>query len=212
MKKTLFIPTLLLLVSSVFAPAQAQTPVAGKDYTEIRNGSPLKPAEGKVVVEEFFNYICPGCYSLEPVFESWTKQLPSYVKVEHIPAAFRADFVQYAHAYYAAQIFNIVDKTHKAVYDAVHRTHEIPAEGDKPDEERIAAFYSKFGVEKQEFLTTMRSYRVEIMIRRAMDHLKRSKIASTPAIVINGRYLVRGASYPDMLRTATFLIEMEHWK
>ena len=211
MKKIIFMPVLLLLVGSTFI-AQAQTPVAGKDYIEIRNGQPLTPAEGKVVVEEFFNYICPGCNGLEPALEAWAGKLPPYAKFERIPAAFRQDFVQYARAYYAAQIFNLVEKTHKAVYEAIHRTHELPAEGDKPDEERIAEFYSKYGVDKQEFLTTMQSYRVEIMIRRAMDHLKRSKIPSTPALVINGRYLVRGSTYADTLRIASFLIEMEHWK
>lgn len=212
MKKSIFIPLLLLLVSSSFTLAQAQTPEAGKDYIEIRNGSPLKPVEDKVVVEEFFNYICPACDAMEPELEAWAGQFPSYVKLDRIPAAFRSDFMQYARAYYAAEIFNIVDKTHKAVYEAIHRTHKLPAEGDKPDEERIAEFYSKFGVDKDKFLTTMRSYRVEIMIRRAMAHLKRCKIPSTPSIVVNGRYLVRGKSFKDMLRIASFLIEMEHWK
>ena len=210
MKMSIFIPALLLVISSVFVTAQAQTPEAGKDYIEIRNGQPLKPADGKVVVEEFFNYVCPACNALEPTFEAWAKALPPYVKVVHIPAAFRPDFVQYARAYYAAQILGIADKTHEAVYDAIHRTHELPAEGDKPDEERIAEFYSKYGVDKKKFLSTMKSYRVEIMIRRAMDHLKRCKITSTPSIVINGRYLVKGRSYTDRLRIASYLINMEH--
>ena len=215
MKKNYLVSALLCLLASAFIPAlqaQAQVPEAGKDYVEIRNGTPLESADGKIVVEEFFNYICPGCYEFEPKFEAWTGKLPDYVKVVRIPAAFRPDFVQYARAYYAAQIFNLVDKTHEAVYAAVHRTHKLPAEGDKPDEERIAEFYSKYGVDKQKFLTTMRSYRVEIMIRRATDHLKRCKIPSTPSIVVNGRYLVRGRSTDDVLRTATFLIEKEHWK
>ena len=214
MKKSIFITALLLLVGSAFVmpQAQAQTPVAGKDYVEIRNGRPLAPAEGKIVVEEFFNYICPGCYAFEPKLEAWTRQLPDYVKLVHIPAAFRKDFEQYARAYYAAQVLGIADKTHEAVYGAVHSTHELPAEGDKPNEEQIAEYYSKFGVDKEKFLTTMRSYRVEIMIRRATDHLKRCKIPSTPSIVVNGRYLVKGRSPDDVLRIATYLIDMEHMK
>lgn len=210
MKKSIFITALLFLFSGAFVLAQAQTPEAGKDYIEIRNGHPLKPAEGKIVVEEFFNYVCPACYRFEPTFEAWAKALPSYVKVVHIPAAFRPDFVAYARAYYAARILGIADKTHQAVYDAIHSTHKLPGEGDKPDEERIAEFYSKYGVDKQKFLTTLRSYRVEIMVRRATDHLKRCKIRSTPSIVINGRYLVLGKSYADILRTASYLIDMEH--
>ena len=88
----------------VSAQAQAPAPVAGRDYIEILNGRPLEPAaDGVIVVEEFFNYICPACNSFEPTFVSWTSKLPSYVKVVHVPATFRADFIQYAKAYYAAE-------------------------------------------------------------------------------------------------------------
>jgi len=206
--KSFFASVLLFLV----LPAQAQppVPVAGKDYLEIPNGRPLDPVDGAVVVEEFFNYICPACYSFEPFFAAWTKQLPSYAKLQHVPASFSPAFVQYAHAYYAAQALGVADKTHDAVFDAIHRTHTLPAEGDKPDEERIAKFYAGFGVSAQDFLAAMRSFGVDAKVRRANEYMQRSKVPSTPTIVINGRYLVRGATYQDMLRIATYLIEKVH--
>jgi thiol:disulfide interchange protein DsbA len=210
--KSFVVPALLLLVGSAFVPAQAQSPVpeAGKDYVEIPNGRPLEPTDGMVVVEEFFNYICPACNSFEPLFVAWTEQLPTYVKLEHVPAAFRADFIQYARAYYAAQTFGLVEETHQAVYDAIHRARVLPAEGDRPDEERIAEFYADFGVDAQEFLAAMQSFGIDAEIRRATAHMQHSKVPSTPSIVVNGRYLVRGASFSDMLRIATYLIEKEH--
>lgn len=210
--KRFIAPVLLLLASSAFIPVQAEpsVPEAGKDYIEIQDGRPLEPADGKVVVEEFFNYICPACNRFEPIFVAWTEKLPAFVKVEHIPAAFRDDFVQYAHAYYAAQVFGLADKTHQAAYDAVHIKHTLPAEGDKPDEEKIAAFYARYGVDKEKFLAAMQSFGVDTKVRLATEHLKRCKIPSTPSIVINGRYLVRGATYPDLLRTATYLIQKEY--
>jgi thiol:disulfide interchange protein DsbA len=209
--KSIIIPALLLLVSSALNPVQAQSdvPVSGKDYIEIPNGTPLDPVDDMVVVEEFFNYICPACNSFEPQFVVWAAQLPSYVKVVHVPAAFRADFVPYARAYYAAQSFGLVDETHSAVYDAIHRAHVLPAEGDKPDEERIAAFYGGFGVDAQEFLVAMRSFSVDFNIRRGTDHMQRSRVSGTPSIVVNGRYLVRGGSFADMLQIAGYLIEKE---
>jgi len=210
--KSVVIPALLLLLANPFGAAQAQspTPVAGEDYIEIPNGAPLDPADGVVVVEEFFNYICPACNGFEPLFVAWSAKLPPYAKLVHVPATFRADFVPYAKAYYAAESFGLVDKTHRAVYEAIHVTRKLPAEGVKPDEERIAAFYADFGVDKAEFLSAMQSFGVGVKIRRATDHMQRSKIPSTPSIVINGRYLVRGDTYADMLRIATFLIEKEH--
>jgi protein dithiol oxidoreductase (disulfide-forming) len=201
---------LVLGVAASSAAARAQAPVAGKDYVEIPNGQPLEPAAGMVVVEEFFNYICPGCNAFEPVFAPWTQQLPSYVKLVHVPASFRPDFVQYARAYYAAEALGVVEKTHQAVYNAIHISHVIPAEGDRPDEAKIAEFYSGFGVKASDFLAAMQSFGVNAKVRRADELMKRSRIPSTPSVVINGRYLVRGATNGDSLRIATYLIEQEH--
>jgi thiol:disulfide interchange protein DsbA len=201
--------TALVLLAGGFAPAQAQTPVAGEDYIEISNGRPLDPADGVVVVEEFFNYICPACNAFEPVFVAWAAKLPSDVKLVHVPASFRADFVQYARAYYAAQSLNVAEKSHAAVYQAIHRARTLPAEGQRPDEEKIAAFYADYGVDEQQFLSVMKSFAVDLKVRRAAEHMQRSRIPSTPSVVINGRYLVQGDTYQDMLRIADYLIEKE---
>jgi thiol:disulfide interchange protein DsbA len=209
--RTVAIAAMLVVFAgaSSLALAQAPTPVAGRDYIEISNGRPLDPADGVVVVEEYFNYICPGCNAFEPVFAPWAARLPSGVKLVHVPARFRADFVQYARAYYAAQSLNVAEKAHAAVYEAIHRTRTLPAEGQRPDEEKIAAFYADYGVDAQQFLAAMRSFAVDLKVRRAADHMQRIRIPSTPSVVINGRYLVQGQTYGDTLRIADYLIEKE---
>lgn len=210
--RRLVVGGLALVLAGAFGGAQAQSsaPVAGKDYVVIPNGTPLEPEQGKVVVEEFFNYVCPACNVFEPQFVAWQGQLPSYVKVVLVPATFRQDFLPYAYAFYAAKSLGLVDKTHAAVFAAIHRTHTLPAEGDAPDEKKIADFYAQYGVTADEFLKTMHSFGVEVAVRRATDHLKRMRVMSTPSIVIDGRYLVRGQTYADMLRIANYLIEQEH--
>jgi protein dithiol oxidoreductase (disulfide-forming) len=209
--KRILIPALLIFLTQPFASAQAQAPVAGKDYVEIPNGKPLDPADdNKVAVEEFFSYICPACNGFEPILTAWAAKLPPYAKIVHIPATFRSDFMPYAKAYYAAEALGMEDKTHSAVYQAVHTTHKLPAEGDKVDEDRIAAFYADYGVTKDEFLSAMNSFGVQVKIRRATEHMKQCRVSSTPTIVINGRYLVQGNSYSEMLKTASYLIEKEH--
>lgn len=201
----------LVSFAGVLGTAQAQgpLPVAGTDYIEITNGRPLDPADGVIVVEEFFNYICPACNAFEPLFVSWTSKLPDDVKLVHVPATFRADFVQYAKAYYAAQSLNVVEKSHAAVYEAIHRTRSLPAEGQRPNEERIAEFYASYGVSEEQFLAAMRSFAVDLKVKRATEYMTRIRIPSTPSIVVNGRYLVRGQTYADMLRIADFLIAKE---
>lgn len=207
---------LLILVASALGvmQAQAQEPVAGRDYIEIPNGRPLEPADGKVVVEEFFNYICPGCNAFEPVLVQWIAKLPEHAKFVHVPATFRPDFVPYARGFYAAQAHGLVEKTHAEVYKAIHQTRALPSEADRMDpkrmEERIAAFYAGYGVAEDVFLSTMRGFSVELKLKQATDHLQRSKVPSTPSLVVNGRYLVRGNTYADTLRIASYLIEKEH--
>lgn len=212
--KNAFLTALLVVLAGTANPAGAQTsePVAGRDYVEIPNGTPMDPADGQVVVEEFFNYICPACFGFEPLLLAWTAKLPPYAKLVHIPASFRADFVPYARAYYAAEAFGLTDKTHAAMYDAIHVSNKLPAEGDKPSEDRIAAFYAGFGVDKDEFLNAMKSFGVELKVRRATEHLQRSKVMGTPSIVVNGRYLVRGNTRQEMLAITSYLIEKEHAK
>jgi len=205
--KRFVLAALILLASDAFAAVPE--PMPGKDYLVINGGRPLDPVSGAVVVEECFNYICPSCNSFEPTFTAWARKLPPYVKVHRVPASFRADFAVYARAYYAAEVFGLVDKTHQAVYDAIHKSHLIPAEGDRPDEARVAAFYGKYGVDSQQFLAAMQSFSVDVKARRAYDYMIRSKIPETPSIIVNGRYLVQAATYDDLCRIATYLIEKE---
>ncbi|HKI74096.1 MAG TPA: thiol:disulfide interchange protein DsbA/DsbL, partial [Pseudomonadales bacterium] len=212
--KTLLLAILLAATAitspASFAESSGRTLVPGIDYTEIENGKPLDPADGKVVVEEFFNYICPACDHFEPLFASWAARLPPWVKVAHVPAAFSAGFHEYAKAYYAADALGLVDKTHEAVYNAIHNTHKLPGEGQKVDDKAIAAFYANYGVSADKFLSTMNSFSVDSQVRRATDHLKACKVMSTPSLVIDGRYLVKGRNYNDMLWIARALIEKEH--
>ena len=212
--KSVLVSAFVILLAGAASPASAQSgdPVAGKDYIEIPNGTPPDPTSKQVVVEEFFNYICPACFGFEPLLLSWTASLPPYAKLVHVPATFRADFMQYARAYYAAEALGLADKTHADVYQAIHVSHKLPAEGDKLDEDKIAGFYAGYGVDKAQFLSTMKSFGVETKVRRATERMQRSRVPSTPSLVVNGRYLVRGESSQDMLRIASYLIEKEHSK
>lgn len=202
--------SLSILLASTALEAQTPQFVAGKDYVEIPNGKPLDSVDGKVVVEEFFNYVCPACYGFEPFLVAWTAKLPPYATLVHIPASFRADFVPYARGYYAAQALGIADKAHSAVYEAIHVKHTLPSEGQTPDEERIAAFYAGYGADKAQILSAMRSFGVDVKVRRATEHMQKSKVPATPTIIVNGRYLVKGSSNEQMLQIASFLIEKEH--
>lgn len=192
------------------APLLTAGLVAGRDYVLIGDGSPFDTAAGKVELVEFFNYACPACNAFNPQFSEWKKKLGADVHVVYAPLDFRPDFVQYARAYYAAEALGVADKAHDAVYDAIHQLHTLPGEGQPPDQARIAEFYAKFyGVKQDEFLQLMDSFAVNAKIGRARAFAMKSQVRSTPSLVINGRYLVKGESWDDMLKISDQLIQKE---
>ncbi|WP_020649601.1 thiol:disulfide interchange protein DsbA/DsbL [Solimonas variicoloris] len=199
------------LLLGVQAPALAAPAglKAGEDYVLIANGAPLDPQPGKVEVVEAFNYACPACAAFNAPFQEWKKKLPADVNVVYAPLDFRADFVQYARAYYAAATLGLVDKTHDAVYAAIHDKHTLPGEGQKPDEGRIAAFYAGYGADPAVFRATMDSFTVNARITKARQFAQQSQVRSTPSLIINGRYLVKGKTWEDLLRHADQLIAEE---
>jgi len=191
------------------APPQGPTPVAGTDYLLIEGGQPWQAVDGTIEVVEMFNYICPACYAFDPTLRNWKAKQPADVRVVYVPAQFRPDFVPYAKAFFAAESLGIEEKSHAAVYEAIHVKHSIPAEGDKVDEARIAGFYAAYGVSAEQFTNAMNSFAVNGKLGKANQFALRSKIESTPSLVVNGKYLVKGRSWDDMLRIADHLIARE---
>ena len=58
----------------------------------------VDPTQRWYLLEEYFNNACPGCNAFEPRYPAWTKQLPPYVRLHHVPAAIRQDIIQNARA------------------------------------------------------------------------------------------------------------------
>lgn len=192
----------------VVAP-QGPAPVAGTDYVEIFGGQPWQPLDGKIEVAEMFNYICPACYAFDPSLRNWKAKQPADVRLVYVPAQFRPDFVPYAKAFFAAESLGIEGKSHQAVYEAIHQKRSIPAEGVPPDEAKVAAFYTQYGVSAEQFLNTMKSFAVSGQMNKAKQFMMRSQVESTPSLIVNGKYLVKGRTWDDMLRITDHLVAQE---
>lgn len=184
-------------------------PVAGVDYVLIPNGQPFQPLNGKIEVVEVFGYICPACASFQGQIMPWRKSLPADVRLTYVPVAFGPEWQPYAQAYYAAESKGLVERTHDAVFTRIHIDGSLPAEGQKPDAAKVAAFYAGYGVDAKEFLNLMNSFGVSAKINRAKQFAMASGVSGTPSLVVNGKYLVKGRSFPDMLRITDALIAQE---
>jgi thiol:disulfide interchange protein DsbA len=197
------------------APATSRTPVgpepvAGTDYEVIENGQPFQPAAGKIEVAEVFNFVCPACARFQPVIEPWKAGLPTDVSFVYVPALFGGTWDDYARAFYAAQTLGIEDKTHDAIYKAIHVDQTLKGELGHDSVQDIANVYAKLGgVDAKQFADTMASFGVSARTSRAKQFAVRSKITGTPSLIVGGKYLVKGRSYDDMLRIADHLIARE---
>jgi thiol:disulfide interchange protein DsbA len=195
------------------APASSQptgpAPVEGTDYVVIANGKPFQPATGKIEVAEVFGFVCPACAAFQPLIGPWKAGLPSDVNFVYVPAMFGGTWDDYAKAFYAAQALNLEDKTHEALYKAIHVDQALKGERGRDSVQDIAAFYAKHGADAKQFEAAMSSFAVSAKTSAAKQFAQRSQITGTPSVIVNGKYLVKGKSFPDMLRIADHLIARE---
>ncbi|MEA0735984.1 thiol:disulfide interchange protein DsbA/DsbL [Xanthomonas campestris pv. campestris] len=199
---------LILLPLAACAVDKKAPPVEGEDYVLIDGGQPYAPLAGKVEVAEVFGYTCPHCAHFEPTLEAWTAKQPAYVRVTPVPAAFGGFWDAFARAYFAADTLGVAKRSHRAMFDAIHEKHTVPTQNVAPEE--LAAFYVAYGVPQQRFIDTLKSAAVEDKVKAAREFATRAKIPGTPALVVNGRYLITARDYTDMLRVADYLIAREH--
>jgi len=195
------------------APASSQptgpAPVEGTDYVVIANGKPFQPATGKIEVAEVFGFVCPACAAFQPLIGPWKAGLPSDVNFVYVPAMFGGTWDDYAKAFYAAQALNLEDETHEALYKAIHVDQALKGERGRDSVQDIAAFYAKHGADAKQFEAAMSSFAVSAKTSAAKQFAQRSQITGTPSVIVNGKYLVKGKSFPDMLRIADHLIARE---
>ncbi|CTP92089.1 thiol:disulfide interchange protein [Xanthomonas translucens pv. poae] len=196
------------------APAAARTtsgaePVAGTDYVDIPGGQPFQPTNGKIEVAEVFGYVCPACARFQPQIGPWKAGLASDVHFVYVPAMFGGPWDDYARAFYAAEALGVQEKTHEALYKAIHVDETLKGERGRDSVQDIAGFYAKYGVDPKQFADTMGSFAVSTKTNRAKQFAMRSGVTGTPSLIINGKYLVKGKNYDDILRIADHLIARE---
>jgi len=190
-------------------PPSGPEPVEGTDYLVIEGGQPFQQQAGKIEVAEVFGYVCPACFRFQPLIGPWKAGLPSDVQFVYVPAMFGGTWDDYARAFYAAETLGVQEKTHDALYNAIHTEKSLKGELGHDSVEDIAKFYAKYGVDPKAFADTMASFGVAAKTNRAKQFAVRSKVSGTPSLVVNGKYLVKGTSYQDMLRIADHLIARE---
>jgi len=182
-----------LLIAAPLAFAQG-------NYTELKTPQPVEAQGGKIDVVEFFWYGCIHCYNLEPALESWVKKLPPDVQFRRVPAVFNPRWGHDAAIFYTFEAMGLLDKLHKPLFDAIHRGG---LRTDNP--QALDQWLQKQGVEPKKFNETMRSFAVQSKTRRAIQLTTGYAIEGTPAMAVQGRYVVNAGD--GILQTVSGLVD-----
>ena len=201
----------------------AQAWIEGSNYEVITPAQPTSVPPGKVEVMEVFSYGCPACNGFQPVMAALEHSLPAYAQMAFLPASFKPeeDWPMFQRAYFAAQALGISARTHQAVFDAVWKTGELgiadPAtrrlKVPQPSIEDAAKCYQRLtGVKPEVFLSTARSFSVDLKMRAADAQVVAMQVPGTPCIVVNGKYRVNLdslQSQDDLISLVRYLVDKE---
>ncbi|MCL7715060.1 thiol:disulfide interchange protein DsbA/DsbL [Stenotrophomonas mori] len=200
---------LLLLALSPLAACAADTkaPVEGQDYELIAEPGPFAPLAGKIEVVEVFGYPCIHCANFEPQLSAWAAKLPADVRLTLVPAAFGGHWDAYARAFYAAEQVGVLERSHGDLFKALHQRQSLPMQNVSPQE--LAGFYAGYGVQPERYIEALRSAQVDEKLQAARDFAMRVRVPGTPALVVNGKYLVKGRNFDEQLRVADALVARE---
>ena len=178
----------------------------GTDYqvipTPVKTGQP-----DKVVVTEIFWYGCPHCFRFEPFVERWAANLPAGVVFEQVPSSLNPRWTEHARAYYSFKVMDVLDKTHKALFDAIHLKRQRLTSLDT-----LAEFVAELGLDEKAFREAYFSFPVETQIRKNIQMEKRYGHRGVPAVIVNGKYLVSASlagSNQRMIEIMSYLVAKE---
>ena len=200
---------LAALVGLVFSlSACAQEPsseyLEGQHYVLL--DQPVRTADpSKIEVAEVFAYTCPHCFDFEPLLQAWEKKQSSDVYLAQTHAFWNPQMEPLVRGYYTSVALKIKDKTHMAVFNALHleRKQIVTAE-------QWADFFATYGVDRDKALSTFNSFGVTSQIKQAEARARGYKVTGTPEMVVEGKYRVSSrmtGGHAEMLKVVDFLVE-----
>ena len=211
MKRILFALAALVLASQV--PAASWE--AGKHYEVLDQPQRTNVAPGKVEVMEVFSYGCPHCDRFQSTIARLKTTLPSNVQFVFLPAGWNKaeGWPLFQRAYLTAQSMGVAEKGHSEMFNAVWHSGELAVVDLKTQElkrnlptiDDVAKLYSRVaGVKAAEFVSTSKSFGIDMKIRAADAQIMAMKVDGTPALIVNGKYKVLNES----VRTGDELVEL----
>lgn len=195
----------LLALLSISLTANAQQWVEGTHYQRVGD-APAYTAGEPIEVVEVFWYGCPACYQFSPLVERWLESRPADVEFSRVGAVLNPNWRLHARAYYTAESLGVVEQVHPALFRAIHEQRNMLG-----DANAIARVFTQAGgVVQADFQRAWDSFGVETRLRRGDQFSRRTRVNSTPTMVVAGTYTFGPASagsYDGAIALLNFLIE-----
>ena len=171
----------------------------GKDYTKLANPQPSK--DGKKEVQEFFWYGCSHCYKIEPAVQAWKKTLPADVRFVRYHAQWNAAMQSHQRIAMTLQSLSKSDELDDKVFAAIQDQGRALT-----NEDKISEFMVENGVDKAAWDKAFKSFDVNANIVTADALFKNYQLDGVPALIVNGKYVVKDDS-AQALRVVNKLLE-----
>jgi thiol:disulfide interchange protein DsbA len=183
MYKRLKSPWLGMIAVAVLFSANTQAFDEGIDYKTLPK--PIATETGdKIEVLELFWYGCPHCFHLEPAIQNWLSSKPENVEFRRSATVLGPHWAIHGKVFFAAEILGVLDQVHEPFFDALHNKKQALS-----DDDSIADWMEKHGVDRDEFLKAYKSFIVDMKVRRSMQISRQIGLDGVPAFVVNGKYL-----------------------
>ncbi|WP_206954850.1 thiol:disulfide interchange protein DsbA/DsbL [Trinickia acidisoli] len=202
--RTLLFSVSLAVVGAGVAQASPAAPVAGKDYTVLKNAQPVDVPAGKIEVIEFMWYGCPHCNEFDPYLEKWIKTLPPDVVFKRVPVAFRDDFIPHSKLLYALHALGLEQKLTPVVFHEIHVNKDYLL---TPQDQ--AKFLATQGVDPKKFMDAYNSFSTQSDLNRDKQLIQSYNIDGVPTLAVQGKYETGPAatdSLPGTIQVLDYLV------
>ncbi|MCH2568640.1 MAG: thiol:disulfide interchange protein DsbA/DsbL [Pseudomonadales bacterium] len=196
---------LVWLMSLVVTERVSGEFIEGEDYLVLEE--PRRVRGDAIEIMEFFSYGCIHCYSLDPRLDDLIETHGDTIRFVRTPVVSNEYWRRLGAVYFALRETNQQANLHTPFFDAIHMTQL-----QFPDDDSVGTWVDDQGADGAAFVEAMKSSNVQRRLEGADRLARTARVASVPALLVNGKYLVRptrDVSVQRMLQVADHLIERE---
>lgn len=184
----------------------------GLHYTELQAPSCLRPSADQIEIVEVFAYTCIHCYHFEQDIadKGWKSALPEGIRFLQLPVVWNQDQKLLAQLFWALESSGQSSaQAHLKVFEQFH-DHRHPFN----TRSQIYSLLEAAGLSADRVKQQLDSFLVRSDVGRSERLTHRWQIATTPTLVVAGRYKIiptrsNGLTRDQMLDVALWLAQKE---